>query len=249
MPMNNRLLRPRASGFNPRSISGLSLWLDISDTASIGPTSFGVGAVANNGPVKYVADKSGNGRHATNTGADSVCPTYLASGQNGRGALSFDGGDFLDGSSSPISQPFTIYAVFRATDTAANKNLFTGSRSATNNSAVALFASSTETLGIYAGLTLATTSSVAATSVATCVFNGAASIIRNGGTQVASGSVGNTAFSPSSEGWRLGRFPTGTGDFFNGLFCELLLFSSAHSSNQMRVVERWLGSRWSVAVS
>jgi hypothetical protein len=31
MPMNPRLLRPRASGFDPRSISGLALWLDAAD--------------------------------------------------------------------------------------------------------------------------------------------------------------------------------------------------------------------------
>ncbi len=35
MPMSPRLLRPRATGFNPKSISGLKLWLDVANTSSL----------------------------------------------------------------------------------------------------------------------------------------------------------------------------------------------------------------------
>jgi len=34
-PMNNRLLRPRASGFNPLSISGMAGWWDASVSSSV----------------------------------------------------------------------------------------------------------------------------------------------------------------------------------------------------------------------
>jgi len=96
MPMSPRLLRPRAAGgLNPRSLSGLQYWLDANDLSTLGNTSSGSGGAANNGPVKFVGDKSGNGRSFLNTGADSVSPTLLQSRVNGRAALSFDGGDHL----------------------------------------------------------------------------------------------------------------------------------------------------------
>lgn len=41
MPMDSRLLRPRATGFDPRSISGLALWLDAADTSSLYTTDAG----------------------------------------------------------------------------------------------------------------------------------------------------------------------------------------------------------------
>ena len=35
MPMSPRLLRPRATGFNPKSIAGLAFWIDAGSTASL----------------------------------------------------------------------------------------------------------------------------------------------------------------------------------------------------------------------
>lgn len=117
MAMSPRLLRPRASlGFKPSAIPGLALWLDGADSGTMGPTSSGVGSVSNNGPVKYWRDKSGNGRDLTNSGADSVCPTFVSSYYSGRSALSFDGGDVLSRSASGIqSAPCTIVTVFDET--------------------------------------------------------------------------------------------------------------------------------------
>jgi len=43
MPMSPRLLRPTASGFNPRQIGGLALWLDAADSASLYTTDAGPG--------------------------------------------------------------------------------------------------------------------------------------------------------------------------------------------------------------
>jgi hypothetical protein len=101
--MNPRLLRPLASGFNPKSIAGLFLWLDPSDESTLGNTSSGTGGASNNGPVKYLADKSGGGRHATQTGADSAAPTLLAGALNGRSVLGYDGGDSLAGAFGNLS--------------------------------------------------------------------------------------------------------------------------------------------------
>ena len=79
MGMNPRLLRPRASGFNPKSISGLAVWLDGSDAATL---------TLNGSAVSQWADKSGNGRNATQATALNQPTTSTI---NGKGAVSFDG--------------------------------------------------------------------------------------------------------------------------------------------------------------
>ena len=57
MAMNPRLLRPLATGFNPRSIAGLNLWIDFSDTATV--------TLDVNNKIQDVLDKSGLGQHGT----------------------------------------------------------------------------------------------------------------------------------------------------------------------------------------
>jgi hypothetical protein len=62
-PMNPRLLRPTASGFNPLSISGLNLWIDFADSSTI--------TLDTNGLIQQINDKSGAGINLTQgTGAD-----------------------------------------------------------------------------------------------------------------------------------------------------------------------------------
>lgn len=63
MPMSPRLLRPRATGFNPKSIGGLALWVDFADQAPGNVTLDG------SNKISGVLDKSGNGYHGTQTTA------------------------------------------------------------------------------------------------------------------------------------------------------------------------------------
>lgn len=92
-PMNNRLLRPKASGFNPRQIAGLIGWWDFSDLSALRQTTAGATAVTADGDVVgYASDKSGNGRNMT-ASADSRRPVYKPSILNGRGGVRFDGVD------------------------------------------------------------------------------------------------------------------------------------------------------------
>lgn len=80
--MSPRLLRPRASGFNPRSITGLETWWDAADSAFVTQT----GSPAR---VAGLNDKSGKGRNATNTTAGATQPLYVSGGQNGRNVVRF----------------------------------------------------------------------------------------------------------------------------------------------------------------
>jgi hypothetical protein len=95
MAMNPRLLRPLASGFNPKSISGLAGWWDGSDPATLFDATSGGSLVAASGTVGRWEDKSGNGRHATQGNGNSR-PVRSVAAFNGRDALDFDGAnDFL----------------------------------------------------------------------------------------------------------------------------------------------------------
>jgi len=117
MPMSPRLLRPRASGFNPRSISGLTAWWDASDASTI---------TAVSGGVSVWLDKSGLGR----TLYQGVAANRPATGTRtigGKNALDFDGSNdaLLSGDpavvagSNPASysvnaqaaRAFTVFAV------------------------------------------------------------------------------------------------------------------------------------------
>ena len=79
MPMSPRLLRPRATGFNPRSIVGLYAWYDASATSSV---------TLNSGNVSEWRDLSGGGRHLSQ-GTAAQQPAYTNAGQNGKNCLTF----------------------------------------------------------------------------------------------------------------------------------------------------------------
>lgn len=82
MAMSNRLLRPRASGFSPKQIAGLALWLDAADSTTI---------TLNSGNVSQWSDKSGLGRNFVQSTAikqPAYSTTYFA-----KGAVHFDGSD------------------------------------------------------------------------------------------------------------------------------------------------------------
>lgn len=123
MAMNPRLLRPLATGFDPRSIANCVLWLDASTTGTLGNTSTGTGGATNNGPVKFWRDQAGLA-NATNSGADSVVPTFKAASVNNRGSLDFDGGDSLIGDLSRTYTAQTVFAVARMTVAAGSGNSY-----------------------------------------------------------------------------------------------------------------------------
>jgi hypothetical protein len=112
MPLSPRTLRPASSGFNPRQISGLALWLDGADSSSLYTTDAGpVSAVsapteisgcvlwldgadnatitASGGLVSQWNDKSASG--AVLQASGSARPTLSGTGFNGRQALVFNG--------------------------------------------------------------------------------------------------------------------------------------------------------------
>ena len=80
MGMNQKLLRPKASGFNPRALPGFVYWLDASQSSTI---TVGTG-------VSEWRDAAGGTIKAAQLTANSQ-PAYQTAQQNGKNAVYFDG--------------------------------------------------------------------------------------------------------------------------------------------------------------
>jgi Ca2+-binding RTX toxin-like protein len=97
--------------FEPDNVSGLALWLDGSDSSTLFADTAGTTAITDGAGVALWRDKSGNNNHATQSTAGSR-PTWSATGQNGAGALGFDGNaDHLainDANSLDLTTGFTL---------------------------------------------------------------------------------------------------------------------------------------------
>lgn len=102
------LLLNSAGGFSPSDISGLRLWLDASDPASLFQDAAGSTPAGNGDPVGQWADKSGNGNNLTQ-GAASLQPTVAANG------ISLDGTEIMDASISHLSGDVDFSVIVVAT--------------------------------------------------------------------------------------------------------------------------------------
>jgi hypothetical protein len=241
MGMNGRLLRPKVSGFLPSQIAGLQAWYDLADATTLGPTSAGVGSVSNNGPVKFVRDKSTAGNNLTNVGGDSVAPTYIATSQNGRSALSFDGGDYLNGSSALMTAEFSLFIVCKANATGGSRICGVGSTrsigpfAATNTQWGFFTAGGTKTFGVSA--TSASVLAMTCTAALAGVFFG-------NGTQSSTGTLATL----TPGGFSLGGDVAASGTI-NGLAYEVIGYSSALTAAQVSSVSRYLGKKWGITVA
>ena len=102
MSMNPRLLKPTASGFTPRSISGLALWLDASQSSTV---TIGTG-------VSEWRDAAGGSIKATQAIGNNQ-PAYQTAAQNGKNAVYFDGSnDNLQLGDLSASFPSAATAIF-----------------------------------------------------------------------------------------------------------------------------------------
>lgn len=102
MPMNQRLLRPLQTGFNPNSITGLQLWLDASDSSTISA-----------GVSEWRDKSSTRSKWTQNTVSEQ--PQTGTQTINGRNVLVFDGTNDSLSSTTPLSTslPLSFFMVQR----------------------------------------------------------------------------------------------------------------------------------------
>jgi len=247
--MSPRLLRPRAAGgfSNPTSISGLALWLD-SDTATMGNTSSGAGGATNNGPVKFWGDKRGTaGLSLTNSGADSVCPTLIASGQNSRPHLSFDSGDSL--SLSAFSSTAAATYFFAGRLGGGSQAFFQVGLINTHHSLLAQSANVTARRNTAAGTDATGVGSALFGNFAiwTVEFSNSLSRWRANGTTGAEVTV-STSLTDGSRIFFLGGL-NATTFLLSGVISEVIAYNSVLPTSRRALVEQYLGRKYNITVA
>lgn len=249
MPMSPRLLRPRATGFNPKSISGLKLWLDVANRASM---------TFNGSTVSQVNDLSGNGFHATQSTANNQ-PTYQATGANGKPTLFIDSTDIITSAATvadyvltPTTNPITtiMYVGYMPT-LASSGNISFGSDNQSNGRFFfsLFFGGATMYLDVAnaaGGRLSATLSASDFTSpvVLTVLRHGATMRVRRNGVTIASKTNASGNYSTTTAAFRVPESVT------NQMYLsELLAYQAALSDSQIATAERGLGKKWGIAVA
>jgi hypothetical protein len=261
MGMNPRLLRPTASGFNPKSIAGLLVWLDASDAATLGDQTTGPGGATDNGPVRYWGDKSGNGRHATNTGTLAGLPTLKTGALANKSVIAFDGGDAIGGAydsvglAIPLQTTFVVFRFDSATISSFGRALSqnavsvqTGSGTGESGGYIPLLRnSSTSNFGGFRGSFQAGVTLTSGTWVAFQTrFQTTAIDSRIGlGSYVSSSSF--SAYAATFNNYFIGSnaVPPSGGNF-GGDIAEILIYGANLSNAEADRIQRYLLAKWSL---
>jgi len=240
MGMSPRLLRPRATGFNPKSISGLAAWYDASVASSI---------TFNGSTVSQWNDLSGNGQHQVQ-GSASLQPNYSATNANGKPALTTTGTQWMQASAFASSAAATVFMVWKISS--ASGTPFMWQRGVVNDVHSFLMNPGTNQIQARRGSSnqgTLTVSDLGVTDiwrVGTLVFSTTLSRIYNGNTvgtdntATVSAPVGNkvlTLFALDS-GTRAG----------NPGFAEFLYYSSQLDDAQQAKVRTYLGKKWGITL-
>lgn len=100
--------------FNPRAIPNLAAWWDASFASTVFDAASG-GSVqsADDGLVARLEDRSGNGNHCTQSGADTIKPILKTGQINGRNVLRFDGTDDRMNFTGIDANVFTVLIIGR----------------------------------------------------------------------------------------------------------------------------------------
>jgi hypothetical protein len=247
MGMNPRLLRPTESGFNPRRIAGLNVWLDPADAATVSTAS---------GAITEIRNKSGNGIHATQTSVNNR-PTYQTAARNGLNVARFDGSnDFLEVVTTFSQGPFSVFVVAVHPSNKFNglvceaKGVDNGNFGCTygNSGLVSIsrvgLAGTASTLNaainvINIPVWLSTSGMVSGTVACNVRLNGT-----QDGTER---SIGSLVANIDATCIGAGRF--GNADQFNGDICEVLIYSRRLSLLETQRVEQYLARKWGVTLA
>jgi hypothetical protein len=273
MAMSPKFLRPRATGFNPKSISGLSLWLDASDSSTI---------TLNGSNVSEWRDKSGAGAPAAAQSTAASQPAYNASGVNGRGSVDFDSTESLVFGSSTASFNYlhnatgaTIFCVWKP-DAASNPDairyLLNNTNNSSANTGISLFFDDRSSvsrnnrifISINRGASGAATSTVTTNNDFVVAANAyfVFSVVADNANATAgsrlflyqngtSSGVTNTLTNAAATGnaslnMTIGNFGGGGSP---ASIAEMLFYQGVLSAAQRQTVERYLGKKYGITVA
>ena len=242
MGMNQRLLCPRASGFDPRTIANLAFWIDPSDASKVTP---------NGSTISAIADKTANARVFANSNATTQPAQTIL---NGRSAVHIDAtnkwlqSDFTLTHTAQtvvmVCQPNALVPVYARLYSQANAASETPTGGYIplirngNASPLQMTSYTNNFLGPVA-FTAGTT------TVFTARHSGSAFTVRANGTAgVAQTHTLNIQFTRQ----RIGNGFSGL-DGFRGIIGDCLMWTRALTDAELRSVERWLASKWGATLA
>lgn len=249
--MSRPRARPRARGgsggapFTPASISGLSLWLDASDTSTITQSA---------GAVSQWNDKSTELNHATQ-GTSANQPTTNTRTINGRNVLDFDGSnDFFDLPSGlyNINQADNALFMVIQQDTTGNASLFDGKQAGFSNRIYGLRSDTSGTRysfmnGNYGNDALLTTTYDSNAHI----YVGRRNALGTNGVQifkdgVIGATLGTGAANTALDQIVISKHFGGSFDFLNGAIAEIIIYRGTKTNGELNQVGNYLASKWGI---
>ena len=234
MAMNNKTLRPRASGFSPKSISGLYAWYDAADATTITQAT----------GVSSWADKSGNGRTCSQaTGANQ--PAYVLAGQNGKNVIDFASATknmITNGTAWALASTNTMFWSFQFPDTAASAAAWALFDFSANRQLV--YGNSTSELRI-ANTATGITPVSRRWYILSIQWNGAATAYRL--NQSASTTINPTGFTSGASTQMYMGFNGGAVGI-RGYVGECINYDSTLTNAQTTTVNKYLAKKWGATI-
>jgi hypothetical protein len=247
--MNPRLLRPTASGFNPKALPGLLLWLDASDESTI-TTDTG---------VSEWRDKSGLGQFLTQSSGGNQ-PAYLTNGIGVQRALGFTASSshFMRGTFAHSLTGITVLVAQTMESTAGiNGRSFSLSVSGrqddfsgTGHLCPSLRSGSAQQVGCQhdGGLRVARDVTYGVPFIQCVQHTGSvlSNRVNNGAEATHSAS-----FAPTMSNMMLSTFSnTGAaGGFWTGRIAEVLVYSRAISAAERLAAHRYLAGKYGITLA
>jgi len=242
---------------SPLSLPGLISWHDFSSASFLATATNGTGAVSNSSQIAYIADRSGNGWHATQSTANNR-PTWNSSAINSLGAGNFNGSSnsLATTGNYPLSgdTPFTVVCVSTRTSGVQ------WSVSNAGNTQVAYFADGFAGVSSFSfsspTLSGRFTPSSVTTPVVTSVTVGGSGLQncyfrRNGSLQAVTSitQLGLRNFDATGLVLRLGIMQLASTSYHLGLLGECVVYGRAISLADLTALERLLGAKWGITVA
>ena len=237
MAMSPRLLRPRQTGFNPKSISGLFAWYDATASSTL---------TMSGSSVTAIADRSGNGRNAVQAvGAYQPVMSTIGS----RAAIAFAPQNLLAAVTSYTITAQSVFAVCAIDGLTAFSRIVAQESETENAVHIPLLIPNPATyaVGTYNGGGFRSSVSVTQSAgiIAESHHSGSSLTCRANGVAGASFSS-SLNFSPTKL--LLGN----SGGVFNGLtgrLGEVLIWNRALTAAEILTTRRYLSAKWGIAVS
>ena len=232
MAMNQKLLRPRASGFNPKQISGLALWMD---------------SQAYNASTGTWSDKSGNARDFSQ-GTVGNRPIVSAVTQNGRAILEFDGSNdqLIHSSNFLQTANSTMFAAFRRL--AGNYGGVIASANNSDSSPGILVETSRGAIRGFNNAALAGLNAVDVFNITSGTVTAGAVVLFTNGTQIST-SAASGALDTSGTTTAIGSYRTTAANYLNGYIGEIIVYTRVLTALERRTVEGYLGKKWGITVA